>query len=83
MHIVHVIKFSKPSLITKVLKILGAIWKIACKGNMVKVLIIMHHIALCTPCIALYVIVSYLHFCVRPCGARTRGATGPSTRRGR
>jgi hypothetical protein len=33
---------------------------------MVKVLMIMQLIALCTPCIELYVSVSYLHICDRP-----------------
>jgi hypothetical protein len=42
----------------------------------------MPHIALCTQCIALYVAVSYLHFCGTPHGARTQGATGASTSRG-
>jgi hypothetical protein len=39
----------------------------------------MYHIALCTPYIALYVSVSYLHICDRPRGARNRGATEAST----
>jgi hypothetical protein len=42
----------------------------------------MHHNALCTSCIALYVAISHLHFCGRPRGAKTQGATGVSTRRG-
>jgi hypothetical protein len=60
---------------------LGVISKWLVRVNMVKWLMIMHHIILCTPCIALYVIVSYLNFCVRPRGARTRGTTGASTHR--
>jgi hypothetical protein len=43
----------------------------------------MHHNALCTSCIALYFVVSYLHFCVRPRGAQTRGTVGASTSQGR
>jgi hypothetical protein len=49
---------------------------------MVKMLLVMNHIALCTPCIAFFVGVSYLHICDRPRGARTRGATGASTSQG-
>jgi hypothetical protein len=50
---------------------------------MVKLLTIMHHLTLCITCIA-FILVS--HTCIffdRPCGARTRGTAGASTRRGR
>jgi hypothetical protein len=49
---------------------------------MVKVLMVMHHIALCALCIAL-LLVSYTYaFCDRPRGARTLGTAGASTSRG-
>jgi hypothetical protein len=42
---------------------------------------IMDLATLCIPCIA-FMIVSYVHNCDRPRGARTRGNTGASTNRG-
>jgi hypothetical protein len=39
----------------------------------------MMHIVLYTPCITLYVAVSYFHFFGRPRRARTRGGRGAST----
>jgi hypothetical protein len=41
-------------------------------------LLIMHHIALCTPCIALYFSVSYLCICDRPYGAEIGSPTDSS-----
>jgi hypothetical protein len=50
---------------------------------MVNVLMIMQHIALCTPCIALLLVSHTYAFCDRPHGVRTRGTAGASTNRGR
>jgi hypothetical protein len=45
---------------------------------MVKMLMAMHNIVLCTLCIVLYVSVSYLHIYDRPCGVKTRRTDGAS-----
>jgi hypothetical protein len=52
--------------------------KLLVKVNMAKVLMIMQHIALCTPCIALLLVSHAYTFCDRPRGARTRGTPGAS-----
>jgi hypothetical protein len=48
---------------------------------MSRILLTMHHIALCILYIALYVSVLYLHICDRPRGAESRGADGASLSR--
>jgi hypothetical protein len=45
---------------------------------MIRLLMFMHHIALCTSCIAHFDLVSYLCMCDRSHGAETRGADGAS-----
>jgi hypothetical protein len=43
---------------------------------------IMQHIALCTPCIALLLVSHTYSFCDRPRGARTQGTVRASTSQG-
>jgi hypothetical protein len=49
---------------------------------MVKVLMIMQHIALCTPFIALLLVSHTYVFCDRPRGVRTQGTARASTSHG-
>jgi hypothetical protein len=49
---------------------------------MVKVLMIIQHIALCTPYIALLLVSHTYALCARPRGAGTRGTAGATASRG-
>jgi hypothetical protein len=76
MHIVHV---RGKLVINK--KDRGKLVKSSIWVNMLRLSLMMHHIALCTPCIALFIVPHICAFCDRPHEDGTRGANRASSSR--